>query len=48
MSVVVGFGFIGVHTAGLSGIAINYVVSVCALSVLASLVWALTFFNLPG
>ena len=46
--VVVGFGFIGVHTAGLSGIAINYVVSVCALSVLASLVWALTFFNLPG
>jgi len=27
--VIVGFGFIGVHTAGLSGIAINYVVSIC-------------------
>jgi uncharacterized membrane protein (Fun14 family) len=30
--VIVGFGFIGVHTAGLSGIAINYVVSIRALS----------------
>jgi hypothetical protein len=27
--VIVGFGFIGVHTAGLSGIVINYVVSIC-------------------
>ena len=27
--VIIGFGFIGVHTAGLSGIVINYVVSIC-------------------
>ena len=32
--VVVGFGFIGVHTAGLSGITINYVVSLLNLRIL--------------
>jgi MFS family permease len=38
--VVVGFGFIGVHTAGLSGIAINYVVSILVLRLLNSLIQA--------